>query len=178
MISLICFGILIILLGIIIVSFYNINRFTNNKYMGLLFLTVIILIITLLAYYIININKIVRTISSNYYGKKEFEKTYESFENQENTNSGTNSNSGTEVICDLPVLRNNRLYFNCGNTQTETSSMQQMGSGESSSGSGSESGSESGSGSGSGSGSSSGNMQQNTKSGSSNTKQNMMELLS
>jgi uncharacterized membrane protein YgcG len=172
MISLICFGILIILLGIIIVSFYNINRFTNNKYMGLLFLTVIILIITLLAYYIININKIVRTISSNYYGKKEFEKTYESFENQENTNSGI------EVICDLPVLRNNRLYFNCGNTQTETSSTQQMGSGESSSGSGSESGSESGSGSGSGSGSSSGNMQQNTKSGSSNTKQNMMELLS
>jgi hypothetical protein len=151
--------------------------------MGLLFLTVIILIITLLAYYIININKIVRTISSNYYGKKEFEKTYESFENQENTNSGTNSNSGTEVMCDLPVLRNNRLYFNCGNTQTETSSMQQMGSGEgmysgsreSSNGSGSESGSESGSGSGSGSG---GNMQQNTGSGSSNTKQNMMELLS
>ena len=72
----------IILLGIIIISFYNINLFTNNKYMGLLFLTAIILIIILFTYYLININKIVRTISSNYYWGKEFEKTYESFENR------------------------------------------------------------------------------------------------
>ena len=41
----------IILLGIIIISFYNINLFTNNKYMGLLFLTAIILIIILFTYY-------------------------------------------------------------------------------------------------------------------------------
>jgi len=150
----------IILLGIIIVSFYNINLFTNNKYMGLLFLIAIILIIILFTYYLININKIVRTISSNYYWGKEFEKTYESFENQEN------SNSGIEVSCDLPVLKNNRLYFNCGNTQTETTSTKQMGSGESSSGSGSESSL------------SSGNMQQNMGSSSTNTKKNMMELIS
>jgi len=150
----------IILLGIIIVSFYNINLFTNNKYMGLLFLIAIILIIILFTYYLININKIVRTISSNYYWGKEFEKTYESFENQEN------SNSGIQVSCDLPVLKNNRLYFNCGNTQTETTSTKQTGSGESFSESSS------------GSGSSSGNMQQNMGSSTTNTKKNMMELIS
>jgi hypothetical protein len=78
----------IILLAIIIVSFYNINLFTNNKYMGLLFLTAIILIISLFTYYMININKIVRTISSNYYWGKEFEKTYESFENSSDIKEG------------------------------------------------------------------------------------------
>ena len=42
---------------------------------------VIILIICLFTYFIININKIVRTVSSNYYWGREFEKTYENFEN-------------------------------------------------------------------------------------------------
>jgi hypothetical protein len=56
--------------------------------MGLLFLTAIILIISLFTYYMININKIVRTISSNYYWGKEFEKTYESFENSSDIKEG------------------------------------------------------------------------------------------
>ena len=112
----------IILLSIIIVSAYIINLFTNNNYLGLLFLTAIILIITLFTYYMININKIVRTISSNYYWGKEFKKTYELFENPEI------SKSGTEVVCDLPILKNNKLYFTCGgNTQLLEKSIESMG---------------------------------------------------
>jgi hypothetical protein len=151
----------IILLALIIVSFYNINLFTNNRYMGLLFLTAVILIISLFTYYMININKIVRTISSNYYWGKEFEKTYESFENPE---SSTNSGSTGGIICDLPVLRNNKLHFNCGNTQAEASTRQQTGEGMSSN---SQLSGET----------NSGNMQQNIGSGTSNTRQNMMELI-
>ena len=70
----------------------------------------------------ININKIVRTISSNYYWGKEFKKTYELFENPEI------SKSGTEVVCDLPILKNNKLYFTCGgNTQLLEKSIESMG---------------------------------------------------
>jgi hypothetical protein len=73
----------IILLSIIIIGSYTINLYTNNIYMGIFFLIAIILIISLFTYFIININRIVRTVSSNYYWGKEFDKTYENFENFE-----------------------------------------------------------------------------------------------
>lgn len=91
----------IILLAIIIVGFYTINLFTNNIYMGVLFLIAIILIICLFTYFIININKIVRTVSSNYYWGREFEKTYENFENSpEDDDKDDDDNDGN---VDTPV---------------------------------------------------------------------------
>jgi len=90
----------IILLAIIIVGFYTINLFTNNIYMGVLFLIAIILIICLFTYFIININKIVRTVSSNYYWGREFEKTYENFENSPEDDDKDDDNDGN---VDTPV---------------------------------------------------------------------------
>jgi hypothetical protein len=81
----------IILLSIIIVGSYVINLYTKNIYMGIIFLIAIILIISLFTYFIININRIVRTVSSNYYWGKEFEKTYENFENSVDPEDSDNS---------------------------------------------------------------------------------------
>jgi hypothetical protein len=98
----------IILLAIIIVGFYTINLFTNNIYMGVLFLIAIILIICLFTYFIINI---VRTVSSNYYWGREFEKTYENFENplkedyeeeEEEEEDNPNSNTSKTTPVDTP----------------------------------------------------------------------------
>ena len=75
----------------------------------LLFLTAIILIIILFTYYLININKIVRTISSNYYWGKEFEKTYESFENRSDINEGFGYRK--EVIDKKPVFDSNQKGY-------------------------------------------------------------------
>jgi len=82
-----------ILLAIIIVGSYTINLFTNNKYLGIFFLISIILIICLFTYFIINSNKIVRTISSNYYWGREFEKTYENFEDYEEDDNTSEQSS-------------------------------------------------------------------------------------
>jgi hypothetical protein len=104
----------IILLAIIIVGSYTINLYTNNIYMGIFFLIAIILIICLFTYFIININKIVRTVSSNYYWGKEFEKTYENFENieeseesEESDDSQDNSDSSQTLVVMQPVEQSN-----------------------------------------------------------------------
>jgi hypothetical protein len=68
--------------------------------MGVLFLIAIILIICLFTYFIININKIVRTVSSNYYWGREFEKTYENFENPPEDDDKDDDNDGN---VDTPV---------------------------------------------------------------------------
>ena len=71
----------IILLALIIIGSYTINLYTNNNFVGIIALIAIILLIVLFTYYIININRTVRTISSNYYWGREFPKSYERFSN-------------------------------------------------------------------------------------------------
>lgn len=71
----------IILLALIIIGSYTINLYTNNNFIGIIALIAVILLIVLFTYYIININRTVRTISSNYYWGREFPKTYERFSN-------------------------------------------------------------------------------------------------
>jgi hypothetical protein len=71
----------IILLALIIIGSYTINLYTNNNFFGIIALISVILLIVLFTYYIININRTVRTISSNYYWGREFPKSYEQFSN-------------------------------------------------------------------------------------------------
>ena len=71
----------IILLALIIIGSYTINLYTNNNFVGIIALIAVILLIVLFTYYIININRTVRTISSNYYWGREFPKSYERFSN-------------------------------------------------------------------------------------------------
>ena len=71
----------IILLALIIIGSYTINLYTNNNFIGIIALIAVILLIVLFTYYIININRTVRTISSNYYWGREFPKSYERFSN-------------------------------------------------------------------------------------------------
>ncbi len=71
----------ILLLSLIIIGSYTLNLYTNNNFINIISLITIIILIVLFTYYIININRTVRTISSNYYWGREFPKTYERFSN-------------------------------------------------------------------------------------------------
>jgi hypothetical protein len=106
----------IILLSIIIIGSYTINLYTNNIYMGIFFLIAIILIISLFTYFIININRIVRTVSSNYYWGREFNKTYENFEDYEESQS---SNKMLNINSDLQTEQNTQSVQNTEGQSTE-----------------------------------------------------------
>jgi len=70
-----------LLLSLIIIGSYTINIYTNNNFILIISVISIIFLISLFTYYIININRTVRTISSNYYWGREFPKSYENYNN-------------------------------------------------------------------------------------------------
>jgi predicted PurR-regulated permease PerM len=84
--------------------------------MGIFFLIAIILIISLFTYFIININRIVRTVSSNYYWGREFNKTYENFEDYEESQS---SNKMLNINSDLQTEQNTQSVQNTEGQSTE-----------------------------------------------------------
>lgn len=66
----------ILILGLIIISTYTINLYTDDKYLDLLLLIVMIMVICLFTYFILYTNRIVRTVSSNYYWGSEYKDEY------------------------------------------------------------------------------------------------------
>ena len=61
----------ILFLSLILISAYTINIYTDNKYLDLLILINTILVVCLFTYFILYSNRIVRTVSTNYYWGKE-----------------------------------------------------------------------------------------------------------
>lgn len=95
-----------LLLFLVLIGAYTINIYTENRYIDVISLITIILLICIFTYYIININKIVRTISSNYYWGREFSKTYEKFNNPPPImKEGVN--------CHITPVDNEKVNFNC-----------------------------------------------------------------
>jgi hypothetical protein len=66
----------ILILGLIIISTYTINLYSDDKYLDLLLLIVMIMVICLFTYFILYTNRIVRTVSSNYYWGGEYKDEY------------------------------------------------------------------------------------------------------
>ena len=66
----------ILILGLIIISTYTINLYTDDKYLDLLLLIVMIMVICLFTYFILYTNRVVRTVSSNYYWGSEYKDEY------------------------------------------------------------------------------------------------------
>jgi hypothetical protein len=66
----------ILILALIIISTYTINLYTDDKYLDLLLLIVMIMVICLFTYFILYTNRIVRTVSSNYYWGSEYKDEY------------------------------------------------------------------------------------------------------
>jgi uncharacterized Tic20 family protein len=66
----------ILFLSLILISAYTINIYTDNKYLDLLILIITILIVCLFTYFILYTNRIVRTVSTNYYWGKEYDTEY------------------------------------------------------------------------------------------------------
>jgi hypothetical protein len=66
----------ILFLALIMVGSYTINIYTDNKYLDLLILIMVILFICLFTYFVLYTNRIVRTVSTNYYWGNEYENEY------------------------------------------------------------------------------------------------------
>jgi uncharacterized Tic20 family protein len=66
----------ILFLSLILISAYTINIYTDNKYLDLLILIITILVVCLFTYFILYTNRIVRTVSTNYYWGKEYKQEY------------------------------------------------------------------------------------------------------
>ena len=66
----------ILFLSLILISAYTINIYTDNKYLDLLILIITILVVCLFTYFILYSNRIVRTVSTNYYWGKEDKQEY------------------------------------------------------------------------------------------------------
>jgi hypothetical protein len=66
----------ILFLSLILISAYTINIYTDNKYLDLLILIITILVVCLFTYFILYSNRIVRTVSTNYYWGKEYKQEY------------------------------------------------------------------------------------------------------
>jgi hypothetical protein len=66
----------ILFLALIMVGSYTINIYTDNKYLDLLILIMVILFVCLFTYFVLYTNRIVRTVSTNYYWGNEYENEY------------------------------------------------------------------------------------------------------
>jgi hypothetical protein len=66
----------ILFLALIMVGSYTANIYTDNKYLDLLILIMVILFVCLFTYFILYTNRIVRTVSTNYYWGNEYEEEY------------------------------------------------------------------------------------------------------
>ena len=66
----------ILFLALIMVSSYTVNIYTDNKYMDLLILIMVILFVCLFTYFVLYTNRIVRTVSTNYYWGNQYEDEY------------------------------------------------------------------------------------------------------
>jgi hypothetical protein len=66
----------ILFLALIMVGSYTTNIYTDNKYLDLIILVMVILFICLFTYFILYTNRIVRTVSTNYYWGNEHEEEY------------------------------------------------------------------------------------------------------
>lgn len=66
----------ILYLALIMVGSYTINIYTDNKYMDLLILIMVILFVCLFTYFVLYTNRIVRTVSTNYYWGNQYENEY------------------------------------------------------------------------------------------------------
>jgi hypothetical protein len=66
----------ILFLALIMVGSYTINIYTDNKYLDLLILIMVILFVCLFTYFVLYTNRIVRTVSTNYYWGNEYANEY------------------------------------------------------------------------------------------------------
>ena len=66
----------ILFLALIMVGSYTVNIYTDNKYMDLLILIMVILFVCLFTYFVLYTNRIVRTVSTNYYWGNQYEDEY------------------------------------------------------------------------------------------------------
>jgi hypothetical protein len=66
----------ILFLALIMVGSYTINIYTDNKYLDLLILIMVILFVCLFTYFVLYTNRIVRTVSTNYYWGNQYENEY------------------------------------------------------------------------------------------------------
>jgi hypothetical protein len=66
----------VLFLALIMVGSYTTNIYTDNKYLDLIILIMVILFICLFTYFILYTNRIVRTVSTNYYWGNEYEEEY------------------------------------------------------------------------------------------------------
>ena len=66
----------ILFLALIMVGSYTVNIYTDNKYMDLLILIMVILFVCLFTYFVLYTNRIVRTVSTNYYWGNQYENEY------------------------------------------------------------------------------------------------------
>ena len=66
----------ILFLALIMVGSYTINIYTDNKYLDLLILIMVILFVCLFTYFVLYTNRVVRTVSTNYYWGNEYENEY------------------------------------------------------------------------------------------------------
>ena len=64
------------ILALIMVGSYTINIYTDNKYLDLLILIMVILFVCLFTYFVLYTNRVVRTVSTNYYWGNEYENQY------------------------------------------------------------------------------------------------------
>jgi hypothetical protein len=66
----------VLFLALIIVGSYTVNIYTDNKYLDLLILIMVILLVCLFTYFVLYTNRVVRTVSANYYWGNEYENEY------------------------------------------------------------------------------------------------------
>ena len=66
----------VLFLALIMVGSYTINIYTDNKYLDLLILIMVILFVCLFTYFVLYTNRVVRTVSTNYYWGNEYENKY------------------------------------------------------------------------------------------------------
>jgi hypothetical protein len=66
----------VLFLALIMVGSYTVNIYTDNKYMDLLILIMVILFVCLFTYFVLYTNRIVRTVSTNYYWGNQYENEY------------------------------------------------------------------------------------------------------
>ena len=66
----------VLFLALIMVGSYTINIYTDNKYLDLLILIMVILFVCLFTYFVLYTNRVVRTVSTNYYWGNEYENQY------------------------------------------------------------------------------------------------------
>jgi hypothetical protein len=66
----------VLFLALIMVGSYTVNIYTDNKYLDLLILIMVILFVCLFTYFVLYTNRVVRTVSTNYYWGNEYENEY------------------------------------------------------------------------------------------------------